>query len=85
MKQVCATCDYALGFTLGPGISGPDEGVECANPDLVKFLDRIQKSDSYQREYREHGFIKIFRVEAVSSGDEEQCQFWAQRKAVKAK
>ncbi len=80
MKGICATCSYAQGFTLGPGISGPDEGVKCANADLIKFLDRIQKSDSYYREFKDRGYIKIFRVEAVSSGEAEQCKFWTDKK-----
>ena len=79
MKQVCATCKFAKGFTFGPGISGPEEGVQCANSDLVKFLDRIQKSDSYHREFKNLGFIKIFRVEAVSADESEQCQFWVKK------
>jgi len=76
MKQICATCKFAKGFAVGPGISSSDEGVKCSNSELAKYLDRLQKSDSYQREFNEHGFINIFRVEAVASGEGEECQFW---------
>ena len=76
MKQVCATCRFAEGFAQGPGISGSDEGVKCTNLEFAKYLDRLQKSDSYQREFNVNGFINVFRVEAVASHEGEVCQFW---------
>ena len=80
MKQVCATCRFAKGFALGPGISGSEEGVKCTNLEFAKYLDKLQKSDSYQKEFNAHGFINIFRVEAVASNDSEECQFWETQK-----
>ncbi len=76
MEQICATCKFAKGFSLGPGISGSEEGVKCTNLEFAKYLDKLQKSDSYQKEFAEHGFINIFRVEAVACGEGETCQFW---------
>ena len=76
MKQICATCKFAKGFAFGPGISGSEEGVECTNLELARYLDELQKSTSYQKEFNEYGFINIFRVEAVASEEDEECQFW---------
>ena len=50
-SKVCATCIYAGGFSIGPGISGADEGVKCSNSEFARYLDRLQKSDSYEKEY----------------------------------
>jgi hypothetical protein len=44
--------------------------------DLAGYLDKLQKSDSYQREFKQRGFINIFRVEAVATESGEKCQFW---------
>ncbi len=85
MKQVCATCDFAIGFAVGPGISSHDEGVKCSNVDLAKYLDKLQKSDSYQREFDNRGFINIFRVEAVAVEEAEQCQFWQEKNKSRTK
>ena len=85
MKQVCATCIFAKGFGIGPGISGSEEGVKCTNLELAKYLDKLQKSDSYQREFNEHGFINIFRVEAVAPDESEVCQFWESKKKKRKK
>jgi len=87
MRKVCATCKFAKSFDIGPGISGWEEGVECANLGFAKYLDRLQKSDSYQREFKERGFIKVFRVEAVAQDESEFCQFWKPqpKRKVKAK
>ena len=76
MKQVCATCKFAKGFDVGPGISGSEEGVNCANLELARYLDKLQKGTSYQQEFNEYGFINIFRIEAVASSESEGCQFW---------
>jgi len=76
MSQICATCRFARGFVLGPGISGSEEGVRCANLEFAKYLDKLQKSDSYQQEFGRQGFITVFRVEAVASDESEVCQFW---------
>ena len=76
MKQICATCKFAKGFAFGPGISGSEEGVKCTNLEFAKYLDELQKGTSYQQEFNEHGFINIFRVEAVASDEGEGCQFW---------
>ena len=76
MKQICATCKFAQGFTFGPGISGSEEGVKCTNLELARYLDKLQDGASYQQEFNECGFIKIFRVEAVSSAESEGCQYW---------
>ena len=76
MKQVCASCKFAKGFAFGPGISGSDEGVNCTNLELARYLDELQKGNSYQQEFNEHGFINLFRVEAVASDKGEGCQFW---------
>ncbi|MBM3142062.1 MAG: hypothetical protein FJ005_03295 [Chloroflexi bacterium] len=76
MEQICATCKFAKGFSLGPGISGSEEGVKCTNLEFARYLDKLQKSDSYQKEFAEHGFINVFRVEAVACGEGEVCQFW---------
>ena len=75
-ERICATCKFAKGFSLGPGISGSEEGVKCTNLEFAEYLDKLQKSDSYQKEFAEHGFINIFRVEAVAFGEGESCQFW---------
>ena len=80
-SKVCATCIYAGGFSIGPGISGADEGVKCSNSEFARYLDRLQKSDSYEKEYNRQGYINIFRVEAVTAGKEEQCQFWSGKKS----
>ncbi|GEM_PF-3432837 len=80
MRQICETCAFAKDFTVGPGISGSDEGVECTNLEFAKYLDRLQKSNSYQKEFSERGFIKVFRVEAVASDESEACQFWRAKK-----
>ena len=82
MRQVCATCKFAKGFALGPGISGSEEGVKCTNAEFAEYLDGLQKSDSYQKEFNERGFINIFRVEAVASGESEACQFWKPKKQI---
>lgn len=79
MTQICATCRFAQGFDLGPGISCSDEGVHCTNLEFARYLDKLQKSDSYQREYRVNGFINVFRVEAVASDESDRCQFWESR------
>ncbi|HIE16615.1 MAG TPA: hypothetical protein EYP71_00270 [Dehalococcoidia bacterium] len=76
MRQICATCKFARGFALGPGISGSEEGVRCANLEFAKYLDKLQKSNSYQQEFDRQGFITVFRVEAVASDESEVCQFW---------
>lgn len=76
MQQICATCRFAKEFTFGPGISGSEEGVKCTNMELAKHLDELQESTSYQREFNEYGFVNVFRVEAVASGEGEVCQFW---------
>lgn len=76
MVQVCATCKFAEGFTFGPGISGAEEGVKCTNLEFARYLDELQKGTSYQQEFNECGFINVFRVEAVASGEAEKCQFW---------
>jgi len=76
MTQICATCKFAEGFDLGPGISCSDEGVQCTNLEFARYLDKLQKSDSYQKEFKAHGFINVFRVEAVSSDKSDACQFW---------
>ena len=80
MRQICATCRFAKGFAIGPGISGVEEGVKCANLEFARYLDKLQKSDSYQQEFYEHGFINIFRVEAVATDEREACQFWKSKK-----
>jgi len=85
MKQICATCKFAKGFAIGPGISGSEEGVKCNNLELAKYLDKLQKSDSYQKEFKEHGFINIFRVEAVATDEREACQFWEAKKKKRKK
>ena len=79
MEQICATCRFAHGFDVGPGISGSEEGVQCTNSELAEYLDDLQKSSSYQQELNEKGFINIFRVEAVSADKSEICQFWVAR------
>ena len=76
MRQICETCKFAKGFATGPGISGSEEGVKCTNLEFAGYLDKLQKSNSYQQEFNEHGFINIFRVEAVASDENEVCQFW---------
>jgi len=76
MQRICETCRFAKGFAVGPGISGSEEGVECTNLEFAEYLDRLQKSNSYQREFNECGFINVFRVEAVASDESEACQFW---------
>jgi hypothetical protein len=76
MERICATCKFATGFGPGPGISGSEEGVKCANVELARYLDKLQKSDSYQKEFKQRGFINIFRVEAVATESGEKCQFW---------
>lgn len=81
MKHVCANCAFALGFGPGLGISGTDEVVKCSNLDLINFLDKIQKSDSYYHEFKEQGYINIFRVEAVSTNEAEECKFWMEKRA----
>jgi hypothetical protein len=80
MEKICATCQFATGFALGPGISGSEEGVKCANVELARYLDKLQKSDSYQKEFKQRGFINIFRVEAVATESGEKCQFWQSTK-----
>ena len=80
MQQICETCRFAKGFVVGPGISGSEEGVECTNQEFAQYLDRLQKSNSYQREFDERGSIKVFRVEAVASDESEACQFWGAKK-----
>jgi len=76
MEEICATCKFAKGFTVGPGISGSEEGVNCTNSELARYLDKLQEGDSYQREFNEYGFISLFRVEAVATDRREGCQFW---------
>ncbi|UCH51357.1 MAG: hypothetical protein JSV54_00880 [Chloroflexota bacterium] len=80
MRQICETCRFAKSFAVGPGISGSEEGVECTNLEFAEYLDRLQKSDSYQREFKERGFINVFRVEAVATDESEACQFWGAKK-----
>ena len=76
MRRICETCRFAKGFAVGPGISGSEEGVECTNLEFAEYLDRLQKSNSYQKEFNERGFINVFRVEAVAADESETCQFW---------
>jgi hypothetical protein len=78
--KICATCKYAQGFGVGPGISGSDEGVKCTNSKFARYLDSLQKSDSYEKEYNMQGFINVFRVEAVATKDSDECRFWAGKK-----
>ncbi len=80
MRQICETCKFARGFATGPGISGTEEGVKCSNLEFARYLDELQKSDSYQQEFDKQGFINIFRVEAVASDESEVCQFWGSKK-----
>jgi len=80
MRRICETCEFAKDFVVGPGISGSEEGVECTNLEFAKYLDRLQKSNSYQGEFNERGFINVFRVEAVASDESEACQFWGAKK-----
>jgi hypothetical protein len=84
VSKICATCKYAEGFSIGPGISGSDEGVKCTNSKFARYLDDLQKSDSYEKEYKRQGFINVFRVEAVATEKAEQCQFWSGKRAKKA-
>ena len=76
----CGTCRFAKEFDYGPSPSGPQDGVHCANIDHARFLDSQQGLNeehpcSNLREFRENGFLSIFRLEILAEEDF-KCPSW---------
>jgi hypothetical protein len=72
----CATCIYALGFDSGPTPSGPEDGVLCASPDMIKYLGQKDEGIAIM-DWIDNGFTEIFRAEMFEKElGEEGCPGW---------
>jgi len=78
--QHCTTCVHAIKLTAGPSPSGPLDGVNCDSYGVAELLDNFAGEGDYagyREEFKEHGFINIFRLEVIDP--EAECPYHAPR------
>lgn len=73
----CGTCKHADCFDFAPSPSGPEDGVHCTSQEQAKRLDELSDPEvnQYQNELAKHGYIDIWRLEALVEEDY-RCPDW---------
>ena len=74
----CGTCKFAAVFDFADCPSGPEDGVHCTSEAHAKMLDEQTGGDCYTQEYKEYGFLSLWRLEAIAE-QSFRCANWQQR------
>ena len=78
----CGTCKFAATFDFADSPSGPEDGVHCTCEAQAKMLDEQSEVDWYMQEYKEYGFLSLWRLEDVAEPSY-RCANWQQREDIK--
>ena len=78
----CGTCKFAAAFDFADSPSGPEDGVHCTSEAQAKMLDEQSEVDWYMQEYKEYGFLSLWRLVDVAEPSY-RCANWQQRKDIK--
>ena len=68
----CGTCKFADSH------SGNEDGVQCTSEDHAKMLDEQTGGDCYMQEYKDYGFLSLWRLEAIAEPSF-RCANWQKR------
>lgn len=74
----CGTCKFAAVFDFADSHSGNEDDVQCTNKAHAKMLDEQTGGDCYMQEYKEYGFLSLWRLEAIAE-QSFRCANWQQR------
>jgi len=70
-KGRCDTCGYALYLGYPPAPGGATDGVACS-------CEAVAERDGMTEEYKEYGYLNLWRYEVISELDEDNyCENWA--------
>ena len=74
----CGTCKFAAVFDFADSPSGPEDGVHCTSEDHAKMLDEQTGGDCYMQEYKDYGFLSLWRLETIAEPSF-KCANWQKR------
>jgi|GEM_PF-6160111 len=68
----CGTCKFAAVFDFA------EDGVHCTSEAQAKMLDEQTGGDCYMQEYKDYGFLSLWRLESLAEPSF-KCANWQQR------
>ena len=74
----CGTCKFAAVFDFADSPSGNEDGVQCTSEAHANMLDEQTGGDCYMQEYKDYGFLSLWRLEAIAESSF-KCTNWQQR------
>jgi hypothetical protein len=74
----CGTCKFAAVFDFADSPSGNEDGVQCTSEAHANMLDEPTGGDCYMQEYKDYGFLSLWRLEAIAE-QSFRCANWQQR------
>ena len=74
----CGTCKFAAVFDFTDSPSGHDDGVHCTSEAQAKMLDVQTGGDCYMQEYKDYGFLSLWRLESLAEPTF-KCANWQSR------
>ena len=74
----CGTCKFAAIFGFADSSSRPEDGVHCTSEVHAKMLDEQTGGDGYLQEYKDYGFLSLWRLEAIAEPSF-RCANWQKR------
>ena len=74
----CGTCKFATAFDFADSPSGPEDGMHCTSLAHAKMLDEQTGGDWYMEEYKDYGFLSLWRLESIAEPSF-RCANWQQR------
>ena len=74
----CGTCKFAAVFDFADNHSVPEDGVHCISEAQAKMLDEQTGGDCYMQEYKDYGFLSLWRLESLAEPSF-KCANWQPR------
>ena len=62
----CGTCKFATAFDFADSPSGNEDGVQCTSEAHANMLDEQTGGDCYMQEYKDYGFLSLWRLESLA-------------------
>ena len=78
VEAQCGTCKFAAVFDFAGSHSGNEDGVQCTSEAHAKMLDEQTGGDCYMQEYKDYGFLSLWRLESIAEPSF-RCANWQQR------
>ncbi len=60
VERQCGTCKFAAAFDI------TEDNVRCTSEAQAKMLDKQSGSGCYIQEYKEYGFLSLWRLESIA-------------------